>query len=390
MFSELLILDGCCEPSAVDTSYRVRNHSIAVQFHLSRKEEEAMELRQTEEKIHELIFVYERTRTTPLTHPDLSGKIASLPAIGEHVPSALSPTSLSVEDVLFQLQTLQSSIQDLQSKMDRFRERLVQTDPVTGNPRYGANAAARVTTLLSQYDQLVSAMDVLQESSVVQELEQTVAEIESEKSRQMQDEQERQRQAAESLRKEQEEQQRKLQQEQEDEENTRRQELLELNRRAEESRRARLEAEEARLAEERRVREERQRKDREWMDGIQKGPEGVQQELAELLRATQDDAAARTTAITALHTLFSQIVSHPEEVNFRRVRRDHPKFNADIGRHDGGKEILIAAGFRLGAIDDIPCFISTEPNVENDLDGWSEWFDLLKSTLDIIEQELLK
>ena len=349
-----------------------------------------MELRQSEEKIHDLIAVYERTRTTPLTHPDLSGKIASLPTIGEHVHSALSPTSSSVENVLLQLQTLQSSIQDLQSKMDRFRQRLAQTDPVTGNPRYGANAAARVTTLLSQYDQLVSAMDVLQESSVVEELEHTIAEIESEKSRRAHDEQERQRQAAEALRKEQEEHQRKLQQEKEEEENARQQELMELNRRAEESRRARVAAEEARVAEERRVLAERLRKDREWMDGIQKGPEGVQKELAKVLRATQDDAVARTTVITALHTLFSQIVSHPEEVNFRRVRRDHPKFNADIGRHDGGKEILIAAGFRLGAIDDVPCFISSEPNVENDLDGWSEWFDLLKSTLDIIEQELLK
>ena len=51
------------------------------------------------------------------------------------------------------------------------------------------------------------------------------------------------------------------------------------------------------------------------------------------------------------------------------MRRDHPKFNADIGRRDGGKDILFAAGFCLGATDNIPWFITTEPNVENDLDG---------------------
>jgi hypothetical protein len=229
-----------------------------------------MELRQTEEKINELIAVYERTRTTPLTHSDVSGKIALLPTMsGEHAGGALSATSASVENVLLQLQTLQTSIDELQSRMDRFRERLAQTDPITGNPRYGTNAAARVTSLLSNYDRLVSAMDVLQESSVVEELEHTVAEIESEKSRQLQDELQREREAANALRKEQEDQQRKLRQEQEDEENARRVELTELNRRAEESRRARVAAEEARVAEERRVRDERQRQNREWMDGIE-------------------------------------------------------------------------------------------------------------------------
>jgi hypothetical protein len=50
---------------------------------------------------------------------------------------------------------------------------------------------------------------------------------------------------------------------------------------------------------------------------------------------------------------------------------------------------LIAAGFRLGAIDDIPCFISTEPDIEKEMDAWSEWFDLLKVTLNLLEQEML-
>jgi hypothetical protein len=88
---------------------------------------------------------------------------------------------------------------------------------------------------------------------------------------------------------------------------------MELNRRVEESRRARVAAEEARSAEERRVLEERQQSDREWMGGmVQNGPKGVKQELAKLRHATQDDAAARATAIAALHTLFFQLSVIPK------------------------------------------------------------------------------
>jgi hypothetical protein len=344
-----------------------------------------MELRQTEEKVNELIAIYERARNASLDHPD-QGKISLLPAIGEQTDTPATRNPVSIAEVLSQLQTIQTSIEELQSKMSRFRKRLAEKDPVTGNPRYGANAAARVGTLLGKYDQLVQAMALLDDSSVVQDLQQTVAEIEAEKRNHLEEEQRRKLEAEEALCKEQEDQQRQMQQQLDEEEQTRRHELLELNRRAHESRQHRHQASE----EERRVREERQRRDHEWMAGITKSPDGVTQELAKLREATKNDAEARMTAVAALHTLFSQIVSHPEEANFRRVRRDHLKFQSDIGRHDGGQEVLIAAGFRLGAIDDVPCFISTEPNIENDMDGWSEWFNLLKAALDIIEQELLK
>jgi hypothetical protein len=62
----------------------------------------------------------------------------------------------------------------------------------------------------------------------------------------------------------------------------------------------------------------------------------------------------------------------------------------DIGRHEGGREVLIAAGFTLGAIDDVPSFICKEPNIEKDLDGWSAWFDILKATLEAIEEQMQK
>ena len=79
----------------------------------------------TDEKIHELISVHERTRITPLSIPDLSGKVALLRSTRRvPVDGALSATSSSVERVLFQLQTLQTLIEELTSKMDRFRNDL--------------------------------------------------------------------------------------------------------------------------------------------------------------------------------------------------------------------------------------------------------------------------
>lgn len=112
----------------------------------------------------------------------------------------------------------------------------------------------------------------------------------------------------------------------------------------------------------------------------------MKEQLEVLKQSTANDPQAQKAALSALLQLFQQINAHPEETNFRRIRRDHEKFNQDIGRHQGGREILMAAGFELGAIDEVPCFISKEPDIEKDMDGWSAWFDLLKATLQILQE----
>lgn len=272
-----------------------------------------------------------------------------------------------------------------------------QKDPITDTPRYGKATVARVTTMLATFDALTSAVRTAfgeDDSStscevvVVNEIRRVV---------QQQEEAARQAKLESAQRSAQEEAKRQAQQEQLLEQERKAEEAArlaekkeqeEIAQRAEETRRARQEAEQARLEQEQLAREEAERADREWVQSIAKGTEGVRQQLATLReRTTLEEYGA---AMNALHTLFSQIVSHPEEVKFRRVRRDHARFHQDIGRHVGGRELLIAAGFRLGAIDEVPCFISTEPDIEKDMDGWSEWFDLLKATLEILEEELIK
>jgi len=121
-----------------------------------------------------------------------------------------------------------------------------------------------------------------------------------------------------------------------------------------------------------------------------KGTDGVRMQIDRMRKSLKDEKKALDVALGSLYTLFDQIVRKPEEVNYRKIRRDHPKFIEDIGRHVGGKEVLIAAGFRLDKLDGVPCFFSKEPHIESDMDGWSEWFDGLKQTLAIIEEEMMK
>ena len=121
-----------------------------------------------------------------------------------------------------------------------------------------------------------------------------------------------------------------------------------------------------------------------------KGPDGVRMQIDRMRTALNNDKKALDVALGSLYTLFDQIVRKPEEVNFRRIRRDHPKFLEDIGRHVGGKEVLIASGFKLEKLDGVACLFSKEPHIESDMDGWSDWFDGLKNTLAVIEEEMIK
>mmetsp|Transcript_24340 Transcript_24340/g.36104 ORF Transcript_24340/g.36104 Transcript_24340/m.36104 type:complete len:344 (-) Transcript_24340:37-1068(-) len=343
-----------------------------------------MELHQTEDKVNDALALYRRLRTSSGIDVDLP----EIPSASENGQPNQEERPMTIKELLTLLQTIRSSLEgELKTKIEKFRRRLAEKDPITGAPRYGTKTAERVRALSELYDQLVAAIELLGDTE--ENLNTKAKKIETEKQRSIKGKELIAREQAQKDQQRKEEEELKRKQEEAAHEEALQKERLELNRRAEESRRSRQQAEQLRIEEDRRARDERLRRDQEWMAGIPKGLDGVRMQLKKL-REAAPDASSLLTALTSLHTLFSQIVSHPEEPKFRRVREDHPQFNADIGKHDGGKEILIAAGFRLGAIDDIPCFISTEPSLENDMDGWSHWFDLLKETQNLIEQELMK
>jgi uncharacterized protein YdcH (DUF465 family) len=280
--------------------------------------------------------------------------------------------------------------------MIKFRKRLSEKDPITEKARYGDKTHARVTRLLQAYEELDDSLRLIyndddnsnnnnnnnngsEAADALVELQNKAALEEEANIEALRIQQETERAAVAAV---------VLAQE------ARLKDQREAAAAAEDERRRQREAVENEALQaiemERRAVAQAARAEQEWQASIPRGAGEVRKQIQSLLSSTLVDTAAQTTAIEALHTIFSQIVARPEDVKFRRIRRNHPQFQADIGRHVGGRETLIAAGFRLGSIDDVPSFISTEPDIAKDMDGWSAWFDLLKETLAVIEDALIK
>ena len=315
----------------------------------------------------------------------------------------------SAVEILEQLEGLQCRLCALEIPMQKFQKRLSDQDPVTQKPRYGEKTAERVQILLENYRDLCLVLGtifgepsvVILDGSVVTENEKSIAITTTTANhgqssatttiansiRQLADkevqEQQRQSAAAEQRRRAQAEAQRQADEQQR---------LQEEQAAAERARQIQAAADErARHAAASRAAVERARQaeaaaERAWLDRIpnKKTLDGVREQLAVFA------ASSPKESMTALHTIFSQIAAHPEEDKFRRIRRDHQGFINDIGQYPGGREVLIAAGFELGFVEEVPSFVCKEPNIEQDMDGWATWFDLLKGTLELIEQEMMK
>lgn len=168
--------------------------------------------------------------------------------------------------------------------------------------------------------------------------------------------------------------------------------------------------------------ERRKMADENLVQSIVKGEEGVKIQLKRLKDeccacpngSDNSSSIIHTVALKALCTMFKQIKASPDILQFRRVRRNHPRFMSDVGRHVGGVELLIAAGFRFKSVygdgdgdgggnsgdsgdddgnninndDGVQCLILHEPNLEHDMDGWYAWFNLVEKTLALIEAEI--
>ena len=465
-----------------------------------------MELRTTEEKINELLAAYEGIRGSSILQPEQDDLLPPTP-IELAVTTKAKAISICDKDAFVRsLRSTEIGLVEVRPKMEKFRKRLFEIDPVTEKPRYGPKSQARVRLLVARNDFLCAQYDLdfaeqyQNQRLLIEQYKQQQVELQDQR-------QEKRRQEfliQEELRKKEEEQgndeeaessaeettrvmtidanmnpdgsiiiaqnadlsekndamlalsitnsspssllfaelqqQHELQQQekrreedskekamlQEEEEKRRKiaeeeakqkalQAQIAAEKAAEEAARTHAfhqQAEEVRLR--RRAQEEAQKDaEREWLEGIQKGPEGVKHYLEILLERPQeqgkDIGPDRLVALQSLCTLYEQIQKHPEEVNKRKIKVTNPNFHRDIGRHSGGIELLVAAGFRPtmlpATIDnenggeskenndedeqpDIAFLISKEPNLEHDMDGWMAWFDLNKATLEILQTEL--
>jgi hypothetical protein len=354
-----------------------------------------MEVRNTEKEVNSIMELYndlagqKHSQLSVLNWHELVSLQENKKIEKEGVHETEDKKEISAEEFLAQLTAFETHVQNLLPLMTKFRQRLGMKDPVTNAPRYGEKTAKRVSSLLATYDILTLAMDnvngrdgeVASQSSFIQILKEKVqseknAALEQEKQKEDASRQQKIAQQKTFLLEEEKRKQQKL------EEGIRLQkEREELAARAEIARIARIENE-------RRLAQEERDAERAYLDSISKNVDGVKQQLG-ILRQSCKSTAEIDTALGALHTLFHQISARPEEVKFRRIRRDHPKFLEDIGRHKGGQEVLIAAGFTFEEIDGLKCLFSKEPDV-SELDEWSDWFDLIKGTLSAIEEEMIK
>ena len=127
------------------------------------------ELRKAEETIASLCKTYREIQQDARAQgklPPLTTTATSTDVTTEHEsenaqqsnPSDATPTttttSSSFTDFYHRLTTLSHQVHDLLPTMEKFQQRLQDTDPVTGNPRYGAKTSARVTKLVAIYQEL--------------------------------------------------------------------------------------------------------------------------------------------------------------------------------------------------------------------------------------------
>ena len=503
-----------------------------------------MELRTTEEKINELLAAYEGIRGSSVLQPEEQARLLSTPtelvAVAKAGTSTSTSASTTIKDqdgLVRSLRRTEATLAKLRSRVEKFRKRLFEIDPVTEKPRYGPKSQGRVRLLVARNDFLCSQYSAdfpEQDQYQRQQLDQyRLQQLELQEQRQEQRRQEYSKQLLKQqleLQKQQEQEkaqeqengeqpptstgetmlsvdiaaniaanmnpdgsiiinvsennidvkltpnnsteaspasllfaeqqqqyelkQQQLQRQQASSEQARLKEEEETRRKhaAEEGRRKALEAQQAaaqaaqRAAEEaaqmqrlhqqaeearlrRRAQEEaRKEAERAWLNDIQKGADGVKHYLDILLQRSSSSSADpidpdRIVALQSLCTVFEQIQKNPEEVNKRKIKLSNPNFHRDVGRHEGGIKLLIAAGFRPTMLPapiatteadtnegggeaennnnnndddeqeeqpDIAFLISKEPNLEHDMDGWMTWFDLNKATLEILQTELNK
>ena len=149
-----------------------------------------------------------------------------------------------------------------------------------------------------------------------------------------------------------------------------------------------------------------------WMAAVGLGVPSLRLQIAALAISTDASSASASAsasassspdekkrfklAINALHTIVQQIVKRPEEVNFRKIRVSNEQFQESVGRYKGGTEALVSLGFRveemvvneLGECGKV--LFLKEPNLEREMDKWGDWFELLKSGLGLLAEEVEK
>lgn len=86
--------------------------------------------------------------------------------------------------------------------------------------------------------------------------------------------------------------------------------------------------------------------------------------------------------------ILRNVASNPEDPRFRRIKRDNENFQRALGRFEGGIQILLSSGFRMQVEEGQTVLVMNEPDLSEDMDGWTEWYKNITEAVERLKLEL--
>jgi len=258
--------------------------------------------------------------------------------------------------------TARRELQEWGDRVEKYRRKANEKDP--DKQVFGEAMVQRVLAFLAEWDALLPvveewALRIEAEYAPVQRTREEQAEAErqlqarlAEEARQR--ESERRRREAEDARRAEEERQRRERE---------RQEALERDREAAE-RAAQL------------VRDQEMQRRRELADYLARTPAPeVLTDSVRQLEANSSDRRQFEAVLRAVHGIMSNVLSYPDEEQFKTIRRANATFHEDVGRHPGAVGCLFALGFREQYDENETLLVLHEPEALEEYEEWKEWLD---------------
>ncbi|CAN0146680.1 unnamed protein product [Ascophyllum nodosum] len=279
---------------------------------------------------------------------------------------------------------------ELAQKVEKFRKRLNETDPVTGASRYGKSMTAKVTALAAKHEALLQRLPRVEAAIMAQvsQHDSRMAAVTSE-GQKLEAEARLREEALSRIRKVEEEEEKSRAMARRSISDRERERLAAEALRSREERQIAAEREKARLAEDK---ERREQEARELTRSVAVGAAGVEDGLRRIDDACGGNRSEKKAAI------LRNVATNPEDPRFRRIKRDNENFRRALGRFEGGIQILVSSGFRMQARTTKIAFTTVEegqtvlvmyePDLSEDMDGWSEWYKNITEAAERLKLEL--
>eukprot|EP00752_Nemacystus_decipiens_P011045 g9813.t1 len=310
-----------------------------------------------------------------------------LARLEELLGSLAADSSTPAPERLVTFSTAKVRLEDgLSKKVAKFEKRLSETDPVSGAPRYGESMTAKVVALGARHQTLLQRLGQLEaDITAAVSLHESREAISAEEAQKREAERQQEEEARGRIRQaEAEEERRRAVAAQSILERERERQAAEANRSREERQRA-AEREAARQAEDKRRRE---LEAQELTRSVAVGAAGVEDGLRRIDDACGGNRTEKKAAVQALQQILRNVASNPEDPRFRRIKRDNENFQRALGRFEGGIQILLSSGFRMQVEEGQTVLVMNEPDLSEDMDGWSEWYKNITEAVARLKVEL--